>query len=186
MQQDVDYATRAEAVGLRAQEATTRRLLEDDATGGFGDLAGAGCASGTWIHVPARGALRIAILSKRAYRYQGHWWAGAMHNCPPERCQYCARGIGIQVKIVLSVHDLDAGGAGLLELTPTTAAVIAAQYTEAGFLRGLTFKLKHAEGRSNGRIVIEPTGPVLSMATLPDAANVSAAMQAQWAARGEL
>jgi hypothetical protein len=186
MTQPTDYTQRAAHVAAQAQDTAARRLLEHDDTGGFGDIATSAHGSATWMHVPARGRLRIAILCPRAYRYDGHWHDGSMHNCPPDRCQYCLRGIGRQTKFVLAASDLDLGGAGLIELTPATAQIIAAQFHEAGYLRGLTFALRHETGRSNGRILIEPTGPVLSLATLPDSPDIAAAMQAQWAARGEI
>ena len=183
---DTDYAARSTAIAQQVQTQTVRRLIEDDDTAGFGDLGSARSASATWVHVPARGRLRIAVLSKRAYRYDGHWYDGSMHNCPPVGCQYCLRRIGLQTKIVLAVTDLDMGGQGLLELTPAAATIIARQCNEATYLRGLTFSLRHDGGRSNGRIIVEPTGPVLSLATLPDDVDIASIMSAQWSQRGEL
>lgn len=180
------FIEQAEQCASKAQEAKVRALLEHDDTGGFGNVTEAAAGSQVWIHVPARGRLKIAVLSKRAFRYEGHWWSGSMHHCADERCDFCLRGIGRQVKFVLAVTDVDLGGSGLLELTPITAAVIAAQFKQGGFLRGLTFSLRHDGGKQNGKIVIEPTGAVLSLNSLPEPPDVEQAMRAQWAARGEL
>ena len=186
MAHDTDYSARSETIANQVRTQTVRRLIEDDDTAGFGDLTSARSASSNWMHVPARGRLRIAVLSKRAYRYDGHWFDGSMHNCPPAGCPYCLRRVGLQTKLVIAVTDLDMGGQGLLELTPAAASVIARQCNEASYLRGLTFSLRHDGGRSNGRIIVEPTGPVLSLASLPDDVDIAEIMSAQWAQRGEL
>lgn len=124
--------------------------------------------SWAWLHVPARSALRVAILSRSPVRYRGHWVDGRMRPCGREGCLYCERRLGGQWRYAFAVLDLDAKCTGLLELGAATAEQIKSTADAGGFLRGLVFELRKEGGRDRGRIMAKSQNAIINIGELPD------------------
>ena len=138
---------------------------------GFGDL-GAEAAEGStrWIHVPARGKLRLVLLSPEATRYEAHWVGNRMLACPgPRVCPWHARHMGVQVRYAWSVQDVDTRARGFFEVGPSTAQQMYPAMCEFGRVRGLCFEYAHEGQRKNGLVVARSLGRLMSDELLPAA-----------------
>lgn len=136
-----------------------------------------------WLHVPARGTLRVVMLSRAPVRYRGHWVDGRMRPCRGgSDCLYCERRMGGQVRYAFSVLDLDARACALIELGAAAAGEIKRAADEAGFLRGLAFQLRKDGGRERGRVLVTSQNAVVNIGELPDAPDPREHLMRSWGA----
>ena len=136
--------------------------------------------SGTWLHVPARGRLRVVILSTEPYRYRGHWVGVRMVLCSGRYCAFCERHMGYQTRYAFSVLDAETRACGLLEVGAAAAEAIWRQCQAEGRLRGLVFVLRKEQGRERGTILVTPEASIMSAELLPAAEDVRPHLMRQW------
>lgn len=130
---------------------------------------------GVWLHVPARGSMRVALLRDRPMSYHAHWAGGRMQVCwGSSDCTLCKMGIGSKKRYVYTVLDTTQGIAGLLEVAPSTCLMIDRDCCDKGFARGLVFELRKEGGVANGRIVAKCFHTILKDFELPEGPDVVA------------
>lgn len=141
--------------------------------------------SNAWLHVPARGKLKLCILSERPIRYAAHWVGRGMVRCPNEpdvderrivsgECPYCDRHMGRQMRYAFSVYDLDVGAAALFEVGAAAAVQMSRHVNVVGVLRGACFLFAKEGGRERGKVIAQGIAGVINSGELPAAADVAA------------
>lgn len=136
--------------------------------------------SWVWLHVPARSAIRVVILSESPCRYKGHWVDGHMRPCLPVDCGYCAVRLGFQIRYVFAVHDMTHRVSGLLELGAGAAEVIKESADDLGFLRGLVFELRKEGGRDRGKIIVKAHHAMIQTEGLPVPPDAALELRRMW------
>jgi hypothetical protein len=105
-----------------------------------------------------------------------------MRPCVTQPCPLCDRGIGAQLRIVLSVYDLKLRAVCLIEVAQPAALQIRMLCEAAGHVRGLVLELRHEADRQRGRIIVQ--APDRSHPNVPDplpvGANCRTALAETW------
>ena len=148
---------------------------------GWGDPASAKEEkSGSWIHVPARGGVKLIVLSSEPVGYRGHWIRGAMHRCPGRMCALCDQHRGSQVRYCFSVYEVGSGTTGLLEVGASAAEAMWQCAQREGRLRGLVFTLRKEGQKERGRILVTCEPSLMSTELLPAADDVEGHLARQF------
>jgi hypothetical protein len=150
---------------------------------GWGEMDEGGCSGGSWLHVPARGKLRVVVLSTAPARYTGHWVNGRMRLCLGlPACGECLSGRGKQKRWCFSVIDAETRGEGLLELGKAPALMVQEAAIAAGRLRGLVLSFGKEGEKLKGRIVVKVEPSMMGAELLPQAEDVEGVLERQWTA----
>ena len=184
----MDYTDRAEklvALAAAAQERTAQGYLIE---AGWGATDKAPRRGNNFLHVPARGGLRIVINVEQPVTYYGHYIRGAMRPHTGDLCLHCANHggatrLGVQHRVVFGVWAPEQRIEGILELDAELAgATIRTAAADAGILRGLAFDLQKYRQRERGRIdatLLHTINP----ATLPTPLDIRQILLDMWAAQ---
>lgn len=140
--------------------------------------------SGSWLHVPARGSLRVVVLSTAPCRYRGHWIAGRMRLCAGQYCVYCEQRRGAQWRYAFAVLDAATRTSGLLEVGAGAAEAIYEASQAEGRLRGLCLALRKEQGRDRGRVLVTAEPAMMAAELLPEGEDPRPHLERQWAAEG--
>lgn len=149
---------------------------------GYGDVQREALEGpGVWIHVPPREAKIVCLLREQPIRYFAHWQGGRIKPCPGRgQCGLCAANVGGKTRYVYSVFDTRLGLAGLVEVSPNTAADIRKGCEEMGFAKGVTFSLTKERQVTNGRIVAKCLHKMFASKDLPEGPDPVAVLTRMW------
>lgn len=123
-----------------------------------------------WFHVPITGALVLAILSVSPVWYVGHFEKGRMRQCSGQGCEFCARGLGRQLRYIVSCMDPSTRQIGVLEFGSTVAQLIKQWSSGLGFMRGMIIEISRAHKSKHSRMevnLIKETAPGYVHSTEP-------------------
>jgi len=100
-----------------------------------------------WFQPSVRESMELVILSSEPIWYTGHYVGGRMCPCIGTGCEYCAAGIGAQVRYVFAVAETRSRRSGLIEFGRSNGYLIREWIGRSGQLRGMMLEVsKH--GRS--------------------------------------
>jgi hypothetical protein len=107
-----------------------------------------------FIHVPARGSIRVVMLCREAVRYRAHWMNSQKRYVPhmSENCVCTRNEIGATVRWCYGVYEEETRRIGLLELGASQAEIVTEAAERYESLRGLTFVLRKPDQTVRGRI----------------------------------
>ena len=107
-----------------------------------------------WFHVPTTGCLVLGILSTVPAWYVGHFDRGRMRECSGQGCDLCEKGIGTQLRYLVSAADLSTHQVGVIEFGATVAALIKQWASGFGYLRGMTIEVARATKSKHSRMEV--------------------------------
>lgn len=103
-----------------------------------------------WMRVSPRASLVVVCLSEAPLWYSGHFEGGRMCPCVGEECDFCARGIGGQVRYVFACAEVATKRAGLLEVGRENGQLIRSWIARKGGFRGMVLELsKHSHSKTS-------------------------------------
>jgi hypothetical protein len=105
-----------------------------------------------WFHVSPGRALVLCVLSGQPLWYVGHFDSGRMQPCLPEHCGLCARGVGKQLRYVVSSVELSSKQIGVLEMSKTVAELLRSWSSRNGGLHGMVIELQRATRSKHSRM----------------------------------
>jgi hypothetical protein len=125
-----------------------------------------------WFHVPKSGALVLAILSQVPVWYVGHFDSGRMKECGGIGCDLCSKGIGRQLRYVVSAVDISTKQVGVFEFGSSVSLLIKQWASGLGYLHGMIIEVTRASKSKHSRMEISlirehPMSWVMSLEGLP-------------------
>jgi hypothetical protein len=127
-----------------------------------------------WFQASPRGELVLVVLSERPIFYTGHYVGGRMAPCAGSGCEYCATGIGAQVRYCVAVADTTTRRTGLIEFGRQNGLLLRDWSNRSGTLRGLVIEVnkhtKNVQSRTVLRYVDIPCQPWYLGCPVPDVA----------------
>ena len=123
-----------------------------------------------WFHVQPGRAVVLCVLSGQPLWYVGHFQNGRMGPCRPAGCESCAKGIGRQLRYVVSCVELSSRQLGVLEVSSSVAELLKQWSLSAGGLRGLIVEIEKASRSKHSRMEaswVHETPPAWVMAMAP-------------------
>lgn len=139
-----------------------------------------------FIHVPARGKLRVCFLCEKAWKYVSHWNPKTNRHDPhdTQSCICKRRAVGTQNRWVYCVYDEDAKRMGILELGKEQAVELTDICDRVNGLRGLQFEFRKPDGEKRGRIEITlRSSAKMPSGDIPKAFDTKAYMIEMWTER---
>lgn len=128
-----------------------------------------------WFQASTKGILVLVILSDQPVWYTGHYVGGRMAPCSGSGCDYCATGIGAQVRYCISVAETSARRVGLIEFGRQNGLLLRDWMNRQGCLRGMVIEVsKHSrnvQSRTEIRYIDMPCEPWYLGVEVPDAAT---------------
>jgi hypothetical protein len=107
-----------------------------------------------WFHVAPGRALVLCVLSTSPVWYVGHFENGRMGKCSGDGCPSCARGVGKQIRYVLSVVDVSTHQLGVIELSQSVADLVRAFSDRHGVMRGMVLDFTKAARSKHSRMEV--------------------------------
>ena len=123
-----------------------------------------------WFHVPTNGALVLCILSAAPVWYVGHFEKGRMRQCLGKGCEMCSKGLGTQLRYVVSCIDISTRQVGVLEFGQSVAMLIKQWSTGFGYMRGMIIEISRAHKNKHSRMevnLIKEHPPAFCLSTEP-------------------
>lgn len=108
-----------------------------------------------WFHVQPGRSLLVCMLSAAPLWYVGHFESGRMKPCAPVGCQSCARGVGKQLRFVVSAVDVRSKQVGVLELSKGVADVLRGWADQNGGLHGMLVEFSKASKSKHSRMEVD-------------------------------
>lgn len=128
-----------------------------------------------WFQASTRGDLVLVFLSDQPVWYTGHYVGGRMAPCAGSGCDYCATGIGSQVRYCMSVAEMSSKRVGLIEFGRSNGLLIQDWVHRRGGLRGMVIEVskhsKNVQSRTVIRYVDLPCEPWYLGLEVPDAST---------------
>lgn len=107
-----------------------------------------------WFHVPVSGSLVLAILSNAPSWYVGHFDKGRMRQCTGKGCDLCAKGLGTQLRYLVSAVDISTHQVGVFEFGVSVSLLIKQWSSGLGYLHGLVVEIMRAAKSKHSRMEI--------------------------------
>jgi len=128
-----------------------------------------------WFQASTRGILVLVFLSDQPIWYTGHYVGGRMAPCSGSGCDYCATGIGAQVRYCVSVAETSTRRVGLIEFGRSNGLLLRDWVSRKGCLRGMVIEVskhsKNVQSRTEIRYIDMPCEPWYLGLEVPDAAT---------------
>ena len=128
-----------------------------------------------WFQASTKGILVLVILSDQPIWYTGHYVGGRMAPCSGSGCDYCATGIGSQVRYCVSVAETSSRRVGLIEFGRQNGLLLRDWMNRQGGLRGMVIEVskhsKNVQSRTEIRYIDLPCDPWWRGAEVPDAST---------------
>lgn len=127
-----------------------------------------------WFSASPKGDLVLVMLGDQPVWYLGHYVGGRMAACVGSGCDYCATGIGSQVRFCMSCAEVATRRTGLIEFGKGNGEMIGDWARRQGTLRGLVIEVskhtKSRQSRTEVRHVSSPAEPWFLPLEVPDIA----------------
>jgi len=107
-----------------------------------------------WFHVPSTGVLVLCVLSQAPVWYVGHFDKGRMRQCTGRGCDMCAKGIGTQLRYIVSVVDVSTHQIGVFEFGQSVSLLIKQWSSGLGFLKGMILEVTRASKSKHSRMEV--------------------------------
>lgn len=107
-----------------------------------------------WFHVPVSGALVLSVLSPSPVWYVGHFDKGRMRKCNGLDCEFCANGLGTQLRYLISVVEVSTRQIGVFEFGNTVSILIKQWAGGLGYLKGLIFEVTRSGKSKHSRMEV--------------------------------
>jgi len=107
-----------------------------------------------WFHVPVTGCLVLGILSIAPTWYVGHFDNKRMQQCEGKGCDLCDKGIGTQLRYVVSAVDISTHQVGVFEFGASVSQLIQQWSAGLGYLRGMMIEVTRASKSKHSRMEI--------------------------------
>lgn len=134
-----------------------------------------------WFQPSTKSLLALVMLCERPVYYTGHYVSGRMAPCAGSGCDYCATGIGAQVRYAFAVADTSSRRAGLIEFGRQNGLMIRDWMVRTGSLRGMVIEVskhsKNVQSRTEIRLIDIPCEPWFYSIDPPD---VTLALYLTW------
>jgi len=134
-----------------------------------------------WFQASTKGVLILVFLSSEPIWYTGHYVSGRMAPCAGGGCDYCATGIGAQVRYCVACADTTTRRTGLIEFGRSNGLLLRDWMARTGSLRGMVIEVskhsKNVQSRTEVRYIDMPCEPWYNTIETPD---VSTALFLTW------
>lgn len=90
-----------------------------------------------WFHVVPGRSLLLCMLSTEPLWYVGHFEKGRMRPCLGAGCEPCTRGVGTQLRYVVSAVEVTTKQLGVIEMSKSVALAVKDFASSNGGLHGL-------------------------------------------------
>ena len=107
-----------------------------------------------WFHVPVSGALVLCVLSNVPVWYVGHFDKGRMRQCTGKGCECCARGLGTQLRYLVSAVDVSSRQVGVFEFGQSVSTLIKQWSSGLGFLKGMIIEVTRVSKSKHSRMEV--------------------------------
>lgn len=125
-----------------------------------------------WFQASTRGVLVLVFLSDQPIWYTGHYVGGRMAPCCGSGCDYCATGIGAQVRYCIACAEVSTRRVGLIEFGRSNGLMLQDWVYRKGCLRGMVIEVskhsKNVQSRTEIRYVETPPEPWYLSLEVPD------------------
>ena len=108
-----------------------------------------------WFHVPGSGALVLGVLSNAPVWYVGHFDGGRMRPCNAKGCDLCAKGLGRQLRYLVSAVDLSTRQIGVFEFGASISMLIKQWSSGLGYLKGMMIEVTRATKSKHSRMEVK-------------------------------
>jgi hypothetical protein len=108
-----------------------------------------------WFHVPVTGSLVLGVLSPAPTWYVGHFDGKRMQECTGKGCDLCTKGMGTQLRYVVSCVDISTHQVGVFEFGASVSMLIQQWSSGLGYLRGLTIEIGRASKSKHSRMEVK-------------------------------
>ena len=134
-----------------------------------------------WFQASTRGILVIVMLSESPIWYTGHYVGGRMAPCAGSGCDYCATGIGAQVRYCVACAETATRRVGLIEFGRQNGLQLRDWVHRTGTMRGMVIEIskhsKNVQSRTEIKYIDIPCEPWYLGLEVPD---VSTALFLTW------
>jgi hypothetical protein len=128
-----------------------------------------------WFQASTKGIIVLVILSDQPVWYTGHYVGGRMAPCSGSGCDYCATGIGAQVRYCIAVAETATRRVGLIEFGRQNGLLLRDWMNRAGGLRGMVIEVskhsKNVQSRTEIKYIDIPCEPFWRGLEVPDCAT---------------
>jgi hypothetical protein len=107
-----------------------------------------------WFHVDPATALVLCVLSEAPSWYVGHFENHRMRKCDGPGCGMCDRGVGKQIRYVLSAVETSTHQNGVIEVSQSVVELLRSWTARTGKLRGMMIELTKATKAKQSRMVV--------------------------------
>lgn len=125
-----------------------------------------------WFQASTKGVQIFVVLSDEAVWYTGHYVSGRMAPCSGDGCDYCATGIGSQIRYCVSVADTSTRRVGLMEFGKSNGDLLRDWMNRNQGLRGMVIEVsKHSrnvQSRTDLTYIDIPCEPWWNGLEVPD------------------
>lgn len=113
-----------------------------------------------WFSASTKGIRVFVVLSDEPIWYTGHYANGRMAPCSGSGCDYCATGIGSQVRYCIAVADTTTRRVGLVEFGKNNGLQLRDWMNRTGGLPGMVIEVskhsKNVQSRTELRFIDIP------------------------------